>query len=92
MEDVLVIVSIAGWIGSLILMAITLSTLREENGFVMALLGFFIPLGAYIWGWIKLKPLQEGYPNHKIYMVTWTVFIAALFLPMFILYLGINSA
>ena len=45
---------------SLIIFVVILIKVVQNSGCLMGILGFFIPLVTYIWGWVKAKELGIG--------------------------------
>jgi len=84
MDDILGVIGLIGWAGSIILLFIVLSTLYKEKGGGSAFFGFIIPLYTFFWGWLNLEMLRGSYPHHKTHMLIWTFLIALIFIPALI--------
>ncbi len=75
MEIFLVITGYGSMIGSAVFFFIVLSTMYREKGFGAALIGFFIPIWTFLWGWLNYAKYGK---SHTRNMFLWSILVALM--------------
>ena len=78
MEIFVATIGYSSLIGSTVFFFIILSTMYRDKGFGAALIGFFIPIWTFLWGWLNYAKYGK---SHTRNMSLWSI-LAALMIYM----------